>query len=180
MEFFSGKEDASLDACIILQHGNRSPHEKEMKWTSISELTVDSRMVNVKFKILEKEEPQRVAARSTGKSHLVCKCVVGDESAIITLTLWDEDIEYFEVSNTYELVKGHVSLYEECMNLGRGRLGEFRQSNMDIVKINFDTDMSRPFMGRPKRRRKERSPTGRTFSGTAGRESRGYPARKSF
>ncbi|MHA2359965.1 MAG: hypothetical protein ACXAB5_06805 [Candidatus Thorarchaeota archaeon] len=163
-----------------MQKSSRSSENQELQWTSLTELTVESRAVTVRFKVLEKETPRRVIARSTGKFHKVSNCVVGDATAVITLTLWNEDIDEVEVSKTYELVNGHINIYDECMILGRGRWGEYRHTSVDILKINRSVDMSRPFIGRPKRRRRERSPTGRTFSGTAGRESRGYPSRKSF
>jgi ssDNA-binding replication factor A large subunit len=141
---------------------------------------VEARSVNVRFKALEKEEPRRVTSRSAGRSHRVSNCIVGDTTAVITLTLWNHDIDEIEVGNSFELVNGYINIYDECMHLARGRWGEFRKVSEDTSEINRDLDMSRPFMGRPKQRRRERSPTGRTFSGTAGRESRGYPSRKSF
>jgi hypothetical protein len=134
----------------------------------------------MRFRVLEKEKTRQVIARGTGRVHQVSNCVVGDTTAVVTLTLWNDDIGEIEVGNAYELVNGYIKIYDECMNLGRGRWGLFKQSQRDILKINREVDMSRPFMGRPKARRKVRSPTGRTFSGTAGRESRGYPSRKSF
>ncbi len=164
----------------ILQESSRFQNAQEVKWTAIAELSVESRAVNVRFRVLEKEETRKVIARSTGRFHQVSNCVVGDTTAVVTLTLWNDDIGEVEVGNTYELVNGYIKIYDECMNLGRGRWGLFKQSQKDILKINQEVDMSRPFMGRPKARRKERSPTGRTFSGTAGRESSGYPSRKSF
>ncbi len=164
----------------ILQESNRYPNEQELKWTAIAELTVESRAVNVRFRVLEKEKTRQVIARGTGRILQVSNCVVGDATAVVTLTTWNDDIGEVEVGNTYELVNGYIKIYDECMNLGRGRWGEFKQTQKDILKINQEVDMSRPFMGRPKMRRRNRSPTGRTFSGTAGRESRGYPARKSF
>jgi ssDNA-binding replication factor A large subunit len=146
----------------------------------ISDLTVKSRSVNVRFKALEIEKPRRVTSRSSGRSHQVANCVVGDESAVITLTLWNYDVDEIEIGKSFELVNGYVNTYDECMRLGRGRWGEFRDSPSDIASVNRGLDMSRPFMGRPKRPVRKRSQTGRTFSGTAGRESRGYPSRKGF
>ncbi|MFW9808476.1 MAG: hypothetical protein ACFFE6_03755 [Candidatus Thorarchaeota archaeon] len=167
--------------CTQIMHENEGLQEKyELKWTAISDLTTESRDVNVKFKILEKESSRRVIARNTGRSHLVCNCLVGDATAVISLTLWNEDIDLVDISKTYALVNGRINIYDECMNLGMGRWGEIREVEQEFVTINQEFNMSRPFMGIPHRRRKVRSQTGRTFSGTAGRESRGYPARKSF
>ena len=166
--------------CVSRLYENRVFPDEQPSWTSISELTIESRAVNVRFRVLEKEKSRKVIARSTGRLHHVVNCIVGDASAVITLTLWNDDIDDIEVDKTYELENGFVNIYDECMNLGRGRWGEFKQVNGNISKINQEVNMSRPFMGRPQRRRRERSPTGRTFSGTSGRESRGYPSRKGF
>ncbi|MFX1483405.1 MAG: hypothetical protein ACFFCP_09470 [Promethearchaeota archaeon] len=154
--------------------------ESEITWTPISELTVDSQTVNVQFKVLEKEKPRRVVAKSSGRPYQICNCVVGDSTGVITLTLWNEDIENLELFKTYELVNGYVTIYDECMNLGKGRQSELRESVHEIVDPNLNVNMSIPFMGKPRRRKKKRSKTGRTFSGISGRERRGYPARKSF
>ncbi|MFW9767386.1 MAG: hypothetical protein ACFFF9_12945 [Candidatus Thorarchaeota archaeon] len=160
---------------------NSEPLDEDMvHWTSISELTVESRSVNVRFKVIEVEELRSVSTRSTGRSHQVTNCVVGDESAVIILTLWNCDIDEIEIGKNFELVNGYINVYDECMHLGKGRWGEFRETDSDISYVNRALDMSRPFMGRPKRRTRKRSLTGRTFSGTAGRESRGYASRKGF
>lgn len=106
--------------------------------------------------------------------------MVGDQTAIINLTLWNEDIDVIEEGRTYTLLSGLVNVYDECMNLSRGRLGEYLDSLAPIEIVNEEINMSRPFMGKPKRKKKARSPTGRSFRGTAGREAKGYCSRKSF
>ncbi|MFW9786542.1 MAG: hypothetical protein ACFFE2_00710 [Candidatus Thorarchaeota archaeon] len=150
------------------------------EWTQISDLTVESRAVNVKFCVIGKKPPRQVTARVSGRIHLISECVAGDESAIITLTLWNEDIDEIELGKTYELVNGYVTLYDECMSLTKGRWGIIRCASSEITQVDGTIDMSRPFMGRPKRRKQKRSPTGRSFQGTPGRESKGYCSRKSF
>lgn len=149
-------------------------------WTQIRDLTVESRAVNVRFSVIKKETPRQVIARATGRSHLISECVIGDESAIITLSLWNEDITEIEVGKTYELLNGYVNMYDECMSLTKGRWGSIKTSSSDLVLVNGTIDMSRPFMGRPKRRKQKRSLTGRSFQGTPGRESKGYCSRKGF
>ncbi|MFX1560579.1 MAG: hypothetical protein ACFFBL_08315 [Promethearchaeota archaeon] len=153
---------------------------QEKDWTPISKLTVESRAVNVRFSVIEKGKPRLVTARATGKPHLLSECVVGDESGIIILTLWNDDIDEVEVGKTFELQNGYINIYDECMSLSKGRWGTLRAASLDIVHVDRTIDMSRPFKGRPKRRKKKRSPTGRSFQGTPGRESKGYCSRKGF
>ena len=153
---------------------------EEADWTQIRDLTVESRAVNVRFSVIKKETPRQVIARATGRSHLISECVIGDESAIITLSLWNEDITEIEVGKTYELLNGYVNMYDECMSLTKGRWGSIKKSTSDLALVNGTIDMSRPFMGRPKRRKQKRSLTGRSFQGPPGRESKGYCSRKGF
>lgn len=146
----------------------------------IEQLIQESRGFNVRFKVLKKGKTRIVTNRITGRKHEISDCIIGDSSAIMNLTLWNEDIDTIEPSRTYELLNGYINLYDECMTLSRGRLGELSESNIPINDVNEQIDMSRPFMGKPKRRKKPRSPTGRSFRGSAGREAKGYCSRKSF
>ena len=163
-----------------LQDVGESTEVQECDWSPISTLTVESGAVNVRFSVVKKGTTRQVTARATGKPHLINECVVGDESAIITLTLWNEDIDEIETGKTYELLNGYISIYDECMSLSKGRWGTVRVAPLDIVQVDGTKNMSRPFMGRPKRRKYKRSPTGRSFQGTPGRESKGYCSRKGF
>ena len=163
-----------------LQDVGESIEAQEEDWTPISKLTVESRAVNVRFSVVKKGTQRQVTARATGKPHLITECVVGDESAIIALTLWNDDIDEIETGKSYELLNGYISLYDESMNLSKGRWGIIQGASSKIVQVNGTIDMSRPFMGRPKRRKQKRSPTGRSFQGTQGRESKGYCSRKGF
>jgi len=163
-----------------LQDVGESTEIQEKDWTHISKLTVESRAVNVKFSVIKKGIPRQVAARTTGNPHLICECVVGDESAIIALTLWNDDIDEIESGRTYELLNGYINLFDESMSLAKGRWGCIRIASSDIAQVNVTTNMSSPFMGRPRRKKQTRSPTGRSFQGTPGRESKGYCSRKGF
>lgn len=149
-------------------------------WTPISKLTIKSKSVNVRFSVIKKGETRTVIAKTTGKAHLINECIVGDGSAIISLTLWDDDIDELKSGMTYELLNGYISVYDECMSLTKGRWGVIQESPSNIIQIDSSIDMSRPFMGRPERKRQKRSPTGRSFQGTPGRETKGYCSRKGF
>ena len=149
-------------------------------WTLIAHFRRTLRRVNVRFKVLKKGQTRIVTERASGRRQLISDCIVGDNSAIVNLTLWNEDIDVVELNRTYELFNGYINLFDECMTLARGRKGELAESITPIDVVNNQVDMSRPFMGKPKQRKKPKSATGRSFRGTAGREARGYCSRKSF
>lgn len=153
----------------------------KLELTTIAELTRQSRSVVVAFRVLEVGEPRHVRARRSGQLHRVAEAVVGDSTAIIRLILWDLDIDEIEVGNTYILKNGHVSIFEESMQLNRGRYGNIVSSSIDIDNINQTRDMSRPFMGEKKEvKRKKTSEKGRSFRGTPKREKKGYCSWRGF
>lgn len=164
----------------MVQVSDTPEQSNSIDWTLIEHFTQESRNVNVRFKVLKKGKIRIVSERASGRKHEISDCIIGDSSAIMNLTLWNEDIADVEPDRTYEILNGYINLFEECMTLSRGRRGELAESTFSIIDVNEQIDMSRPFMGKPKRRKKPRSATGRSFRGTAGREARGYCSRKSF
>ena len=149
-------------------------------WTPIAQFTREIRKVNVRFNVIKKGKTRIVTQRSTGIKHEISDCIVGDSTAIVNLTLWNEDIDTIEQGKTYELQNGYINLFDECMILSKGRRGSLVESVITITTVNGQIDMSRPFMGKPKRRKRQRSSTGRSLSGAVGRETKGFCSRKSF
>ncbi len=164
----------------MVQVSETPKQSNSIEWTLIEQFTHESRQVNVRFKVLKKGKTRIVTERASGRKHEISDCTIGDSSAIMNLTLWNEDIDTIEPDQTYQLLNGFINIFDECMTLSRGRRGELTESSNPIDVVNEQINMSRPFMGRPKRREKPRSATGRSFRGTAGREARGYCSRKSF
>jgi hypothetical protein len=178
---FINRSGNSFYGCVsVLQDTVDSIEIEECDWTPISGLTVESQAINVRFTVIRRGTPRQVIARATGRAHAISECVVGDTTAIITFTLWNDDIDEIQTGKTYELMNGHITIFNECMSLSKGRWGSIQPASSEIDKLDDTIDMSRPFMGRPKRRKHARSSTGRTFQGTPGRESKGYCSRKGF
>jgi hypothetical protein len=158
---------------------NVAEKDKEPIWTGIVSLKDDSREVNVRFKIIKKGAIRRVTSKSSGKQHEVVDCTIADATARINLTLWNEDIDLVEQGGWYCILTGFINAYDECMTLSKGRKGEIKRITPETDLTKEDIDMSRPFMGRP-RRRESRPKTGRTLNGTTGQEIGRYASRKSF
>lgn len=153
---------------------------QSIDWTQIVQLTEKTRMVNTHFRVLKKSKTRIVTQRMSGRKFEIAECIVGDQTAIINLTLWNEEIDVIVEGRTYTLLNGLINAYDECMSLTKGKRGELIESLNPLENVNGQVDMSRPFMGKPSRRKKPRSPTGRSFQGTAGREAKGYCSRKGF
>jgi len=150
------------------------------EWRDIATLTPSSRGINLRFFVMDMKHPRRIFSKRTGKENELLECIVGDSSGKITLVLWNEDVDSVKLHQTYELRNGCVNLYDECMTLSQGRLGQISESEVMIKETNNEIDMSRPFMGKKRRKTRSRSPTGRTFDGATGTKIRKFCGRKSF
>ena len=166
---------------LLLTH-MRGIQEKleSLDWTLIVDLTEWTQGVNTRFKVSKKGKTRIVTQKTSGRKFEIAKCTIGDHTAIIDLTLWNDDIDAIEEGKTYTLLNGSITVYDECMSLTRGRRGELIESLVQVEDLNEQVDMSRPFMGRPKRKSKTRSSTGRTLDGEADRQIRKFSGRKSF
>ncbi|TFG32750.1 hypothetical protein EU527_09470 [Candidatus Thorarchaeota archaeon] len=149
-------------------------------WSYISELSPDSRNINLRFKVLEIGETRQVFSKTTGREIELVESIIGDSTGKIILVLWNDDIDSIKRYHTYILMNGKINLYDESMTLSKGRNGEIRLSETTIDYVNEEVNMSKPFIGRPKRKSRSRTMSGRSFDGTAGREIRKFCGRKSF
>jgi hypothetical protein len=166
---------------LTKQKSDESPLSEAEQFTPIANLRVNSRAISVRFKVLSIEKPRIVSSTHSQRRHLVTKAIVADETGRIDMILWNDDVEELRVHKTYSLKGGHVKVYEECMQLSRGRLGRLEKSPENLEDINQTLNMSRPFMGRRRRMKKRpRSRSGRTLGGVPGREKKGYCSSKGF
>ncbi|MHA2312311.1 MAG: hypothetical protein ACXADC_17330 [Candidatus Thorarchaeota archaeon] len=147
---------------------------------NLDALTPDSKSVSVLVKVITMSIGRQVRSKMTNRRYLVQDAVVGDSTAKISMTLWNEDVDSLEVGQTYHLTKGYVREYDECMFLLRSRMGEFRKSIKNIESVNESVDMSRPFASQQSHRKAPRTKSGRSFRGTPGREEKGYCSWKGF
>ncbi|TFG33641.1 hypothetical protein EU527_07480 [Candidatus Thorarchaeota archaeon] len=154
--------------------------ETTTDWTHIIKLNPNSKNINLRFLVLDIKQSRHVFSKSTGKENELLECIVGDCSGIITLVLWNDDIDSIKIHHTYSLRNGRINLYDECMTLSKGSIGQIQEFENPIEDVDKTVDMSKPFMGYPKRKPKPRSLTGRSFDGRAGRNIRRFCGRKSF
>lgn len=136
----------------------------------IDELTPHSRKVFVRVRVLEVAPPQTVEGREGG-SRTVTEAVVGDETATIRMTLWDEEAGQVEQGETIEVHNGYVGLLRGHMRLYVGRYGELFHSQEPLAdEVKVDLDLSELEY------RDTRPPPGRFGRGGGGRD-RGGPRR---
>lgn len=97
--------------------------------------------LNLKFKVVSVSDPKEVVSRKDGSSHRVAEAVIGDETGIVTMTLWDDTIDKVEAGKTYQVTNAFMSLFKNHMRLNLGRHSELSEIDEEI-NVNAEKDMS--------------------------------------
>ena len=119
----------------------------------ISELTPDSRAVNVLAKTVSKSEVRNIAVGRDGASHRVCDALVADETGSVYLTLWDDNIELVSEGATVSVKNGYVNLFRGNMRLNIGRYGTLEVLDEPFEgEVNTENNMSDQTYEQPRRR----------------------------
>jgi len=109
--------------------------------TKVRDLTPNSKQVNVLAKVLNVGEAKEVMGKF-GDPRKVCEAVVGDDTATITLSLWNEQIGTIAKDEVILVDNGYVSLVRGHMRLNVGRYGNLSKSTESIGEVNQSLDMS--------------------------------------
>ena len=109
--------------------------------TKVRDLTPSSKQVNVHAKVVSVGEAKQVMGKY-GDPRKVAEAVIGDDTAVITLSLWNEQIGSIAKDEHILIDNGYVSLVRGHMRLNVGRYGALSKSNEEIPSINQQLDMS--------------------------------------
>jgi len=109
--------------------------------TKVRDLTPNSKQVNVLAKVINVGEPKEVMGKF-GDPRKVCEAVVGDDTATIILSLWNEQIGQIQKDEVILVDNGYVSLVRGHMRLNVGRYGNLSKSTESIAEVNQTLDMS--------------------------------------
>ena len=113
----------------------------EKTLTKVRDLRPRSKEVNVLAKVVSVGEPKEVMGKF-GDPRKVAEAVVGDETATIILSLWNEQIGSIAKDETVLVDNGYVSLVRGHMRLNVGRYGNLTKSADPVGEINQGLDMS--------------------------------------
>ncbi|MFW9995963.1 MAG: single-stranded DNA-binding protein [Candidatus Odinarchaeota archaeon] len=129
-------------------------YENETRDVKIEDLKPYDSRINVVFKVVSKEEKREITSRAGGDTHTVCDVVVGDDTGIITMALWDDDIDMVEEGETAKIVNGHVNVFRSSMRLSKGKYGSLDTNVTPAIDdVNAENDRSAEEHERRQRRR---------------------------
>ena len=113
----------------------------EKTLTKVRDLTPSSKQVNVHAKVVNVGDAKEVMGKY-GDPRKVAEAVIGDETATITLSLWNEQIGTIAKDDIILVDNGYVSLVRGHMRLNVGRYGNLTKSTDAITEVNSSLDMS--------------------------------------
>ncbi len=113
----------------------------EKPLTKVRDLTPSSKQVNVHAKVVSVGEAKEVMGKY-GDPRKVAEAVIGDETATIILSLWNEQIGSIAKEDVVLVDNGYVSLVRGHMRLNVGRYGNLTKSTDAINEVNQSLDMS--------------------------------------
>ena len=139
----------------------------------VGDLTPQSKAVNVTAKVVSKTEIREIPMGRDGSAHKVSDALIGDETGVVYLTLWDDNIEKVNEADTVRIENGYVTLFKGNIRLNIGKYGKLEPAKEPLaVEVNTENNVS------SKTYEQERRPFrsgGRGFGGGGGggRDRRG-------
>jgi replication factor A1 len=122
----------------------------------VGDLTPQSKAVNVTAKVVSKTEVREIPMGRDGSAHKVSDALVGDETGVVYLTLWDDNIEKVNEGDTVRVENGYVTLFKGNIRLNIGKYGKLEPAKEPLaVEVNTENNVSsktyeqerRPFRG---------------------------------
>ena len=132
-------------------------NKKEPVEAKVGDLNPQSKAVNVTAKVVSKTEIREIPMGRDGSPHKVCDALVGDETGVVYLTLWDDNIDKVNEQDTIRIENGYVTLFKGNIRLNIGKYGKLDQAQTPLeVEVNTENNVSsktyeqqrRPFRGR--------------------------------
>ena len=122
----------------------------------VGDLTPQSKAVNVTAKVVSKTEIREIPMGRDGSPHKVSDALVGDETGVVYLTLWDDNIEKVNEGDSLRVENGYVTLFKGNIRLNIGKYGKLEPAKEPLsVEVNTENNVSsktyeqerRPFRG---------------------------------
>ncbi len=109
----------------------------------VEKLTPSSRNVNVIVKVVSKGETRSITSNRDYSTHSVADALVGDETACLYLTLWDDNVGKMNEGDTISIKNGYVNLFRGSMRLNIGKYGSFEVlKESPIGEVNKENNLS--------------------------------------
>jgi len=142
-------------------------NKKEPVEAKVGDLTPQSKAVNVTAKVVSKTEMREIPMGRDGSPHKVSDALIGDETGVVYLTLWDDNIEKVNDGDTVRIENGYVTLFKGNIRLNIGKYGKLEPATAPLdAEVNTENNVSSKTY--EQERRPYRGGGGRGFGGGGG------------
>lgn len=107
---------------------------------SIKDIRAGSKNINVIFIVLENSGPVTI----TKENREVRTFKVGDPTACINLSIWDEPGKLLIPGDIVRLTKGYAAIWRSCLTLYSGKNGDIHKIGDFCLTFNEQLNMSEP------------------------------------
>ena len=90
----------------------------------IGELQTGMKRIEVEAEVVDKGNPRQVQSRFGNETFNVADAMVQDESGVIKLTLWNEQIDQVKVGDKIKIENGYVTSFKGEIQLNVGKYGK--------------------------------------------------------
>jgi replication factor A1 len=155
---------------------SEEPSESE-ELVKVETLTPNSKGVNTIVKLVSKGEVRSVTGRDYSVRR-VADALVGDDTACLYMTLWDEKIDAINEGDTLRITNGYINLFRGNMRLNVGKYGSYEVlENSPITDVNTETNLSDKRYEQQRRYRRPYRQSG-GYGSRGGGRSGGYQRRR--
>ncbi|HYS72580.1 MAG TPA: single-stranded DNA-binding protein [Thermoplasmata archaeon] len=109
--------------------------------TKVKDLTPTTKQVNVLVKVVGLSEEREITSKF-GEARKLVEATVGDETATVLLTLWNDQIGQVSKDETLLIDNGYVTLVRGHIRLNVGKYGTMTKSEQTIGDVNTALDIS--------------------------------------
>jgi replication factor A1 len=118
-------------------------NKKQPVEAKVGDLTPQSKAVNVTAKVVSKTEIREIPMGRDGSPHKVSDALVGDETGVVYVTLWDDNIEKVNENDTIRVENGYVTLFKGNIRLNIGKYGKLEQATQPLTaEVNTENNVS--------------------------------------
>ena len=96
---------------------------KDVNVMKISEIKEGDSDVNIEAEVTEKSYAREVRSRY-GRVLMVADATLKDETGIITLTLWNDQVRQVNVGDKIKIEKGYAKSFRDVLQLSTGKYGK--------------------------------------------------------
>ncbi len=113
----------------------------EKAFTKVKDLAPSTKQVNVKAKVVSIGERRQIESR-VGGSRQLAEAVIGDETATVVLSLWEDQIEAVQPEDVIMIDNGFTSLVRGHLRLNVGKYGTLTKLEEQMPEVNTKVDLS--------------------------------------